>query len=114
MWIDNDDRITDILNDTERVSFPAACPACGEKAAHLYYHRYSPDSDRGGLWIWCSSCRLCSHSSCRVPRWWNNHSMIKLSKLAGHPDHLEEHKDIIDEWVNSIRQGEKNNEKPQT
>lgn len=78
MWKDNDDKITDILDNIEtldRHDFPVACSICGEKEGHLYFHRKVEGDEKGGMWVWCSSC-------C--------------------PDYLEKNKLCIDEWVNKL------------
>jgi len=40
MWIDNDDRIMEILDYIEKPSkecFPVTCPICGKREGHLYF-----------------------------------------------------------------------------
>ena len=55
MWIDNDDRIMEILDYIEKPSkecFPVTCPICGKREGHLYFHRYMQGNARGGMWTW--------------------------------------------------------------
>ena len=107
MWKENDDRILEILNIfSEKDSrFPVICPVCGEKDAHIYIHRHSFESQRGGLWLWCSSCRHSSHSSYRTPLWWKNLNSINTDKLVSLPDYLEANKNAVDKWVNELKNG---------
>ena len=104
MWYEENDNILKILNCivTSKEAFPVICPICGKKECHIYMHRHG-DGQRGGLWIWCSSCRYTSHSSYRIPSWWKNLERIDESKLVSLPDYLEENKINIDKWVNKLR-----------
>ncbi len=82
--------------------FPIICPDCGNKAGHLYEHRYEAGKDAGGMWVWCSACHNYEHYRARLPKWWKNPDFIEFGKLCHQPDYLEEHKEDIDKWVNSL------------
>ncbi len=104
MWIDNNDKIMNILDNVESKKmdyFPVICPICGEKEAHLYFHRYT-DDDKGGMWTWCSSCKHSAHTMFKIPKWWANLDIIKFEELTSYPDLLEKNKDKIDEWINEL------------
>ena len=105
MWIDDNDKIIDILKEEiikSKEYFPVICPVCKRKQGHLYAHRYKEGEDRGGEWVWCSACHSYAHFSARLPKWWKNLELIEFSKLAAVPDYLEENKTCIDEWINSL------------
>lgn len=59
MWRDYKNNIVqNIFGCMERSEFaPYICPECGQRAVHLYMQVHDPNTRRGGLWIWCSSCR---------------------------------------------------------
>ena len=102
MWNDGNDRIMEIMNrldDSESV-FPVQCPVCGEKAGHIFMHRYN--ERRGGIWIWCSACRSFSHMSGILPDWWENMHGIEKSRLEAVPRYPDERNNDIDEWVNTL------------
>ena len=104
LWRDDfDSQLSDILNRAGDIHlFPAVCPICGDSSCHVYYHRFSETSDRGGSWVWCSHCRHFSHFSCVVPKWWKNTSDIDRAQLAAIPDYLEGKKEMIDNWLNKL------------
>lgn len=105
MWLDDDDRIVDILNNIEpsdKECFPVVCPVCGKRQGHLYFHRYKEGNERGGMWVWCSACHHSEHATYRVPKWWKNLESISFEKLAAIPLYLEKNKADIDEWVNRL------------
>lgn len=104
MW-QCDDRIMEVLVKDEaeiKEKFPIICPVCGKKEAHLYAHRFKEGEDRGGKWAWCSACYNCVHVSAKLPKWWKNPDLIDFNKLAAIPDYLEENKNYVDEWINSL------------
>lgn len=105
MWRDDDDKILNILDDlyAEKERFPVICPVCGKRDGHAYLHKHNENSQRGGLWLWCSACRHTSHSSYQLPLWWKNLDSLNTAKLASFPDYLEEHKTDIDKWVNKLK-----------
>lgn len=83
MWKDNDDKIMDILDNIgtlNREAFPVVCPVCGEKEGHLYFHRSGEEDEKGGMWVWCSSCYHFAHALCRLPKWWENLDKIRNKK----------------------------------
>lgn len=105
MWIDDNDKIMNILDNVESKNlahFPAICPICGKKAAHLYFHKYADDNDKGGMWVWCSSCNHSAHTMFRIPKWWVNLNLIKFEELSSYPDFLEKNKKEIDHWINEL------------
>ncbi len=82
VWLDNDDKIMDILDNIETENkgcFPVVCPICGKKEGHLYFHRNMEGDERGSMWVWCSACYHFSHAMYR-----------------------EENKVCIDQWINEI------------
>ena len=95
MWKDDNDKIMDLLYDiqTQNIkSFPAICPICGEKQAHLYFYRYAENTNKGGGWVWCSKCKHYAHFLIKIPEYWENFSKIKFEKLAAYPDYIEKKK----------------------
>lgn len=105
MWHDDNDdimKLYDIINVHEFDSpLPATCPICGVKSGHIYMHRYD-EENHGGLWLWCSSCHIFSHSSCKVPDWWRNLSLFSIFDLHAVPDNLDEQAKYIDDSVNKL------------
>lgn len=106
MWINNDKimEIFDIANHGATY-FPAVCPICNKKSAHVYIH--SHDDRHCGIWTWCSSCGSSSHMSGDVPKWWKNPEFVDAEQLCSEPEYLETISDKIDTWVNSIMPNEK-------
>ncbi|MCI9354559.1 MAG: hypothetical protein HFE58_07120 [Firmicutes bacterium] len=105
MWKDDNDKIMDLLYDiqTQNIkSFPAICPICGEKQAHLYFYRYAENTNKGGGWVWCSKCKHYAHFLIKIPEYWENFSKIKFEKLAAYPDYIEKEKNNIDNWNNKL------------
>ena len=105
MWVDTNNEIMNVLDNIESKKmdyFPAICPICGERAAHLYFHRYTDNDNKGGMWIWCSSCKHSTHAMFKIPKWWTNLDIIRFEKLNSHPDILEENKLKIDVWLNKL------------
>ncbi|MCM1258052.1 MAG: hypothetical protein NC307_09395 [Roseburia sp.] len=103
MWKDDNDKIEELYVKKNKDKFPAICPVCKKNAAHMYMHVYNNATRRGGLWVWCSECKIFSHSSAYVPEYWENCSLVEMEKLCAIPDYLDEIKDIIDAHVNTIR-----------
>lgn len=105
MWREDNDKILNILDDfyVPKKHFPVICPICGKRDGHIYLYRHNENSQRGGLWLWCSACHHTSHSSYQLPLWWKNFPDFDTTKLASHPDYLEENKTYIDEWVNKLK-----------
>lgn len=103
MWRDDNDKIMDILDNVESADiahFPVICPICGEKEAHLYFHKYEKEDNKGGMWAWCSACQHSAHTMYRIPKWWENLNIIKFEELTSFPDFLESNKGEIDRWLN--------------
>lgn len=101
MWKDND-KIIKILDDINEddIRFPCSCPICSGKSAHIYIH--SHNDNRCGIWTWCDSCEAFSHMSGMPPKWWKNLDIVDATQLCAEPKYLNQMKDSIDEWVNSI------------
>ena len=105
MWKDNDDKIMGILDSIETQNkgcFPVVCPICGEKDGHLYFHRNRDGDEKGSMWVWCGTCYHFAHALCRLPKWWKNLDKINFEELTSYPNHLEENKFCIDEWINKL------------
>lgn len=103
MWKDDNDKIDELFLKLRGIKeFPAICPVCNKKGAHIYMHVYNNKTRRGGSWSWCSECNSFSHCSMHVPEFWRNCPKIKLEKLSAVPTYLEEIKDELDEHANSI------------
>lgn len=101
MWNDND-KIIEIFENCEdgKTKFPCFCPVCNSQSAHVYIHKHN---DRHcGIWTWCSNCGATSHLSGNTPQWWKNPDFIDPAQLCADPEYLEQMKDRIDEWVNTI------------
>lgn len=102
IWMIADVNFLDKDKIENKQYFPVICPDCGNKEGHIYEHRYEPGKDTGGMWVWCSVCHSYGHSRARLPKWWKNPDFIEFGKLCHQPDYLEENKDYIDKWVNSL------------
>ena len=84
------------------IVFPVVCPICGEKDGHLYFHRNRDGDEKGSMWVWCGKCYHFAHALCRLPKWWKNLDKINFEELTSYPNHLEENKFCIDEWINKL------------
>lgn len=106
MFYDND-KITEILHTIEdgKTEYPCVCPACNSRNAHIFIYKHN--EKHGGIWTWCSNCGAFSHMSGVAPKWWNNPDFVDSAMLCGEPDYLEQMKEKIDEWINSIIPKEK-------
>lgn len=102
MWNDSDDTIMSVFDaaNEKKTTFPAYCPICQQKAAHIYMHRH--DAMHGGIWLWCSFCHSCAHMSGIIPDWWKNPEQVDENMLDGEPEYLDHIAAFIDSWVNSI------------
>ena len=89
-WHDNVQNLEVLL---EYSSFPAICPECGQREAHVYIRRYQ---NRGSLWIWCSHCCVFEHASVAPPSDWLNDEIVDCRRLTALPDYLEKEKEKID------------------
>ena len=72
---------------------------CPSEACHtslrVYFHGAA--LERGGLWVWCPSCRLYQHYSARVPAWWEwERARPPLTALCHCPD-------LLDAWWTESR-----------
>lgn len=102
MWNDSNDTIMNIFDAANegKATFPACCPICQQKAAHIYMHRH--DTMHGGVWLWCSSCHSYAHMSGIIPDWWKNPTYTDENMLDSEPEYLDNIAALIDPWVNSI------------
>jgi hypothetical protein len=62
------------------------CPNCQNHTIHYFY--YGEAGDRGGSWIWCSSCLNFIHASSKVPVWWKEIEGVPLNILEPEPEWL--------------------------
>ena len=105
MWDDSNDKIFDILDTVlkkEQTEFPLVCPLCGGKHAHIYMYRWKERQNKGAVWVWCSKCKVCSHGTIVIPKWWKNNIDIELDKLGSHPDYLENIKADVDKYLSKL------------
>lgn len=65
------------------------CPSCKTLDFHYFIIRHG-SSNRGGCWLWCSSCYNYIHFSCIVPPWWIDINTVSMNVLTDYP-----------EWLNS-------------
>jgi len=81
--------------------YPVKCPACDKASCHIYINR-DEDTNRGGVWEWCSNCHMFSHwSTNSVPDWWVNSSFVDEEKLcAADPEELVQYESELDDLVN--------------
>ena len=81
--------------------YPVKCPACDKASCHIYINR-DEDTNRGGVWAWCSNCHMFSHwSTNSVPDWWVNSSFVDEEKLcAADPEELVQYESELDDSVN--------------
>jgi hypothetical protein len=106
VWNDNDDRIFDVfsfITEGNVINAPVKCPICEENQVHIHMHRYVDTEEKGAIWIWCSTCHVCTHGTLRLPSWWENNRDIVIDRLESHPNYLENIKDLVDEHLNSLR-----------
>lgn len=102
VWVDYENNIIEYAFGCmeHSDSAPYICPECGQRSVHLYMHVHDLNTRRGGLWIWCSSCRNFLHCSYYIPLNWNNFTGIELKKLNAVPAYLDELKVEIDMHLN--------------
>ena len=103
MWRDDDNKLLKLFVSMNEYGtrFPALCPLCGKESAHIYMHRHD-DESHGGLWVWCSECFAYSHTSAKIPDWWNNPSSISVTNLQHSREYLNQHISTIDSWMNNM------------
>ena len=99
MWRDAVSPMENLIDCRE---FPAVCPICGEKGAHLYLRAWSA---REGLWIWCSFCRTLEHPAILPPSGWIDDCLIDPQRLSAVPDCLEMQKEAIDSFITANYRG---------
>ncbi len=101
MWNDND-IIPNIFLTIEdgKTEYPCDCPVCNNRDAHIYIHKHN--ERHCGIWTWCSSCGAFSHMSGNAPKWWKNPDFVDSKQLCGDPEYLDQMKERIDDWINSI------------
>lgn len=103
MWNDGSDKIDEVFDNLVRIpQFPTRCPVCDKNEMHIYMQVHSYKNRRGGLWIWCSHCGIFSHSSLRVPEYWENCDCIEMEKLCAVPEYLDRIKDALDRHANAM------------
>jgi hypothetical protein len=64
------------------------CPECNKNTVHYFWWRFGNDN-RGGNWIWCSTCSIFLHHSSKIPDWWINIENIPPEQLLPEPEWLE-------------------------
>lgn len=87
----------------ENEEFPAICPFCHHREAHLYLRGDTQRPYRGGMWLWCSNCGASEHGSIQMPSYWENDSFTDPEKLT--TSYLEHHKHKIDSYINENYKG---------
>ncbi len=105
MWNDADDKILDVVDcyeKREETKVPFLCPICNNVQAHIYMHRWKEESQKGGLWIWCSNCQAFAHTTYNLPQWWVNCEDIDFEQLTAVPGYLEMNKKIVDEHASKM------------
>lgn len=95
--------VTSMDSLLEKNNFPADCPICGRREAHVYLRAYTPK--RGDLWTWCSSCQSFEHASIIPPSDWKNDDFIDYHHLSALPQYLEFQKDSIDSYMTKNYKG---------
>lgn len=83
--------------------FPTVCPNCMQVEAHIFLRAEKPQ--RGGLWIWCSNCKIFEHATIVPPSYWENDDFINKEQLCASPDYLETHKNRIDAYMTQKYRG---------
>mgnify|MGYP000712472399 CR=1 FL=1 len=83
-------------------AFPVVCPICGEKDGHLYFHRNRDGDEKGVCGYGAVNAIILHMHLCRLPKWWKNLDKINFEELTSYPNHLEENKFCIDEWINKL------------
>ncbi len=87
-----------------RAEFPAKCPICSRQSGHIYLNR-DEDSERGGMWAWCSECNSFAHAETNIPQWWYKPTFIDKSNLcAENADEPNKYIASIDDMVNQCLQ----------
>lgn len=84
------------------LEMPLVCPAClsPERSLHVYFH--SRQNRPGGVWLWCSSCKVYLHGSVKSPEWWSNLDSLSQGHLTAPPQYLDEHAVEIDKHWNRL------------
>lgn len=103
MWKNNDDFIELFeCSAKKETEMSYRCPACGEKTAHIFFHRFEVDDIAGPAWSWCSSCKNYAHVRYMIPQWWTNLQEIDEESLCSTPEYLETIKDNIDNHMDKV------------
>lgn len=93
--------IVEVLENNNKIQIPLKCPICEHDAAHVYMYRW--EDNRGTVWVWCSSCKACTHASrYTLPSWWENDEFMMTSELASHPIFLDEKFDLVDNHLRGL------------
>jgi hypothetical protein len=102
MWHE-DDRMVDMYTSLDSGGpFPRACPACGERHAHVLMHGFGSSDPRGTVWAWCRSCGGHAHFGAAIPVWWRNPEFVDEARLDSYVDYPDSISGLIDEWVNAL------------
>jgi hypothetical protein len=102
MWHE-DDRMVDVYTSLDSGGpFPRACPACGERHAHVLMHRFGSSDPRGTVWAWCRSCGGHAHFGAAIPVWWRNPEFVDEARLDSYVDYPDSISGLIDEWMNAL------------
>ena len=81
-----------------RISKP--CSECMPNWSRLHAYFHARPNGHGGVWIWCSNCKIYLHGSVRPPLWWHNVKPIQEELLTSQPMYLEQFVDQIDQhWA---------------
>jgi hypothetical protein len=93
-----------VSSDSYNVS--GACPVCFNHALMRYYYLGRNDprdfrgvafKGRGGLWEWCSNCKVYSHSQAFVPESWKGPELkLDHARLTPVPD-------VIDDLISAAK-----------
>ncbi|QVK18252.1 hypothetical protein KHQ81_00605 [Mycoplasmatota bacterium] len=92
--------LIEIINENN-IIFPYQCPNCKEIDTHIYFHKNN-NSEIGGIWIWCGSCKHYLHGSIIPPTWWKNYSLITTEDLYAEPYKLDSVKNELDKHFNEL------------
>jgi hypothetical protein len=93
--------LEDILSGVA-VEMPQECPACSPPKPDLHAYFHARLNRPGGVWLWCSSCKMYLHGSVKAPVWWSNLDSLSQDQLTARPQYLDEHAMEIDMHWNRL------------
>jgi hypothetical protein len=110
-WHDPDDadlallnRILALIMNGPAPVMPYACPVCRffAPSLHVFFRINAPATGRGGVWMWCSQCRIYLHASISPPAWWRNLETVPFEQLTALPVWIDARSASLDDHWNDL------------